>query len=72
MNYDELQAEKQELRQRLSLAEDVCYEANDYLRNKDNPLGRVYLARLEDAAKKWDDSRESKGVQYVVTDEERY
>ena len=47
----------QELRQRLSLAEKVCYEANDYLRNRGNPLGRIYLENLEYAVKKWDSGR---------------
>ena len=59
----------QELRQRLSLAEKVCYEANGYLKNKDNPLGRIYLERLEDAVKKWDSGRPDKGAQYVVTED---
>ena len=66
---DEQEAYIQELRQRLSLAEKVCFEANGYLKNKDNPLGRIYLERLEDAVKKWDNSRPNKGAQYVVMDD---
>lgn len=67
------QAEKQEtymqeLRQRLSLAEKVCYEANGFLKSNGNPLVRIYLERLEDAVKKWDDIRESNGAKYVVTE----
>lgn len=58
-----------ELRQRLSLAEKVCYEANGYLKNKDNPLGRIYSDRLADAIDKWDSSRKNKGAQYVVMEE---
>ena len=67
---EEQEAYIQELRQRLSLAEEVCYEANGYLRNKDNPLGRIYLERLKDAVKKWDESRESKGAQHDNIKEE--
>ena len=67
---DEQEAYIQELRQRLYLAEKVCFEANGYLKKIDNSLGRIYLDRLEDAVIKWDDSRKSKGAQYVVTDEE--
>lgn len=59
----------QELRQRLYLAEKVCFEANGYLKNKDNQLGRIYLDRLEDAVKKWDNGRPNKGAQYVVTED---
>ena len=66
---DEQEAYIQGLRQRLSLAEKVCYEANGYLKNKENPLGRIYFERLEDAVKKWDNSRESKGSQYIVTED---
>ena len=66
---DEQEAYIQELRQRLYLAEKVCFEANGYLKNKDNPLGRIYLERLEDAVKKWDNSRPNKGAQYVVTED---
>ena len=47
----------QELRQRLSLAEKVCFEAKGFLKNGGNQLGRVYLERLEDAVKKWDSGR---------------
>ena len=54
---EEQEAYIQELRQRLSLAEKVCYEANDYLRNRGNPLGRIYLENLEYAVKKWDSGR---------------
>lgn len=61
---EEQETYMQELRQRLSLAEKVCYEANDYLRNRGNPLGRLYLENLEYTVKKWDESRESKGAQY--------
>ena len=59
----------QELRQRLSLAEKVCYEANGYLESKDNPLGRIYLDRLAEAIEKWNSSRKYKGAQYVVMEE---
>ena len=59
----------QELRQRLSLAEKVCYAANGYLKSKDNPLGRIYLDRLAEALEKWDNSRENKGAQYVVMED---
>ena len=66
-----------ELRQRLSLAEKVCFAANGYLKKTDNgylkktdnSLGKIYLERLEDAVEKWDDSRPNKGAQYVVTEE---
>ena len=67
---EEQEAYIQELRQRLSLAEKVCYEANCYFISKENTLGRFYLERLEDAVKKWDSYRESKGAQYVVIEEE--
>ena len=66
---DEQEAYIQELRQRLYLAEKVCCEANGYLKNKDNPLGRIYLERLEDAVKKWDNGRPNKGAQYVVEED---
>ena len=66
---DEQERYIQELRQRLSFAEKVCYEANGYLKNKNNPLGRVYLVRLADAVEKWDGSRKNKGAQYVVMEE---
>ena len=66
---DEQEAHIQELRQRLHLAEKVCFEANGYLKNKDNPLGRIYFERLEDAVKKWDDDRPNKGAQYVVSED---
>jgi hypothetical protein len=54
---DRQEAYIQELWQRLCLAENVCYEADGYLKNKDNPLGRLCIGRLEDAIKKWDGSR---------------
>lgn len=66
---DEQEAYIQELRQRLYLAEKVCFEANGYLKNKENPLGGIYLDRLKSAAEKWDNSRESKGSQYIVTED---
>lgn len=66
---DEQEAYIQELRQRLSLAEKVCFEANGYFKSKENPLGRIYLERLEDAVKKWDSGRPNKGAQYVVTED---
>ncbi len=66
---DEQEEYMQELRQRLSLAEKVCFEANGYLKSKENPLGRIYLERLEDAVRKWDNSRESNGSQYIVTED---
>ena len=59
----------QELIQRLSFAEKVCYEANGYLKTKDNPLGRIYLDRLADAVEKWDNSRKNKGAQYLVMED---
>ena len=59
----------QELRQRLSLAEKICYEANGYLKSKDNPLGRIFLDRLAEAIEKWDNSRGNKGAQYVVMED---
>lgn len=59
----------QELRQRLSFAEKVCYEANGYLKTKDNPLGRIYLDRLADAIEKWNNSRKNKGAQYLVMED---
>ena len=59
----------QELRQRLSLAEKICYEANGYLKTKDNPLGRIYLDRLAEAIEKWDNNRGNKGAQYVVMED---
>lgn len=66
---DEQEAYIQELRLRLSLAEKVCFEAKGYLKDKDNPLGRIYWERLEDAVKKWDSGRPNKGAQYVVTED---
>lgn len=66
---EEQEAYIQKLRQRLYLAERVCFEANGYLKNKDNPIGRIYLERLENAVRKRDNSRESKERQYIVTDE---
>ena len=67
---EEQEAYIQELRQRLYIAEKVCYEASGYLRDIDNTLGRVYLKRLIFAIEVWDESRESKGAQYVVTEDE--
>ena len=77
MNHDECPLEEyeeqelyiQELIQRLSFAEKVCYEANGYLKTKDNPLGRIYLDRLADAVEKWDNSRKNKGAQYLVMED---
>jgi len=66
---DEQEMYIQELRQRLSLAEKVCYEANGYLKSKDNPLGRIYLDRLAEAIEKWNSSRKNKGAQYVVMED---
>lgn len=66
---DEQEAHIQELRQRLYLAEKVCFEANGYLKSKENPLGRIYLERLEDAVKKWDNGRPYKGAQYLVLED---
>ena len=66
---EEQEAYIQELRQRLSLAEKVCFEANEFLKSNGYPLTTIYLERLEDAAKKWDSYRESNGAQYIVTDE---
>ena len=66
---DEQEAYIRELRQRLSLAEKVCYEANGYLKSKDNPLGRIYLDRLNNAVEKWDNGRPNKGAQYVVMED---
>lgn len=47
----------QELRQRLYLAEKVCYEANEYLKNRDISLDSLYLERLDGAIEKWDSYR---------------
>ena len=66
---DEQEAYIQELRHRLSLAEKVCFEANGYLKSKDNPLGKIHLERLEGAVKKWDNGRPNKGAQYVVVED---
>ena len=66
---DEQELYIQELRHRLSLAEKVCFEANGYLKSKDNPLGKIYLERLKDAVKKWDNGRPNKGTQYVVMED---
>ena len=66
---DEQEAYIQELRHRLSLAEKVCFEANGYLKSKDNPLGRIYLDRLAEAIEKWDSSRKNKGAQYLVMED---
>ena len=66
---EEQEAYIQELRQRLYLAEKVCYEANEFLKYGDSPLGIVYLERLEDVIKKWDESRESNGAQCDNIDE---
>ena len=59
----------EELRHRLSLAEKVCFEANGYLKSKENPLGRIYLERLAEAIEKWDSGRPNKGAQYVVMED---
>ena len=67
---EEQEAYIQELRQRLSLAEKVCFEANGFLKSNGNPLVRIYLERLEDAVKKWDSSRQNNGAKYVVTEED--
>lgn len=66
---DEQEAYIQELRQRLYLAEKVCFEADGYLKSKENPLGRIHLERLAEAIEKWDSGRSNKGAQYVVTEE---
>lgn len=66
---EEQEAYIQELRHRLSLAEKVCFEANGYLKNKDNPLGRIYLDRMNGAVGNWDNRRKNKGAQYVVTED---
>lgn len=66
---EEQEAYIQELRQRLSLAEKVCFEANGFLKSNGNPLVRIYLERLENAVKKWESGRQNKGAQYVVTEE---
>ena len=66
---EEQEAYIQELRQRLSLAEKVCNEANCYFISKENTLGRFYLEKLEDTVKKWDSSRRNNGAKYVVTEE---
>lgn len=66
---DEQEEHIQELRQRLSLAEKVCFEANGYLKSKENPLGRIYLERLAEAIEKWDSGRPNKGAQYVVMED---
>jgi hypothetical protein len=58
----------QELRQRLYLAEKVCYEANGYLNNTEMPLVPIYLKRMASAVEKWDSYRESNGAQCVVTE----
>jgi len=65
---EEQEAYIEELRQRLSLAEKVCYEANGFLKYGDSPLGRIYLENLEYAVKKWDSGRQNKGAQCVVTE----
>ena len=57
---EEQEAYIQELQQRLSLAEKVCFEAKGYLKSNGNPLVRIYLERLEDAVKKWDNSKQLK------------
>lgn len=67
---DEQEALIQELRQRLYLAEKVCFEANGFLKSNGYPLVSIYLERLDDAIEKWDSYRESKGIQYVVTEED--
>lgn len=69
----EQEAYIQELRQRLYLAEKVCFEANGYLKNKDNPLGGIHLERLEDAVNEFKKNVEiaqklwggEKGVEYA-------
>lgn len=60
---DRQEAYIQELWQRLCLAEKVCYEAEGYLKNKDNPLGRLCLERLEDAVRNWDCGRLEKNYE---------
>ena len=67
---DEQEAYIQELRQRLYLAEKVCYEANGFLKSNRNPLATIYLERLEDAIEKWDSSRQNNGAKYVVVERE--
>ena len=66
---EEQEAYIQELRQRLSLAEKVCYEANCYFISKENTLGRFYLEKLEDTVKKWESGRQNNDAQYDVTEE---
>ena len=66
---DEQEAYIQELRQRLYLAEKVCYEANGFLKSNGNPLATIYLERLEDAIEKWESGRQNNDAQYDVTEE---
>ena len=66
---EEQEAYIQELRQRLYLAEKVCFEANGFLKSNGYPLATIYLERLEDAIEKWDSSRQNNGAQCVVTEE---
>jgi len=54
---EEQEAYTQELRQRLYLAEKVCFEAKGFLKSDCFEISRLYLERLEDAIKKWDSGR---------------
>ena len=67
---EEQEAYIQELRQRLSLAEKVCFEAKGFLKSDCFEISRLYLERLEGVVKKWDSGRQNKGAQYVVTEVE--
>ena len=66
---EEQEAYIQELRQRLYLAEKVCFEAKGFLKSDCFEISRLYLERLKNTVKKWDSSRQNNGAQCVVTEE---
>ena len=64
---EEQEAYTQELRQRLYLAEKVCFEAKGFLKSDCFEISRLYLERLEGAIKKWDSGRQNNCAKYVVS-----
>ena len=67
---EEQEAFIQELRQRLYLAEKDLSRGQWLLEKQRQSAWRIYLDRLNCAIEKWDESRKSKGAQYVVIEEE--
>ena len=67
---EEQEAYIQELRQRLKHAEKDLSRGQWLLEKQRQSAWRIYLDRLNCAIEVWDESRESKGAQYVVTEDE--